>query len=346
MKVQEKRMKKILVVSVNWLGDSIFALPVFENLKHAYPDSFIGVIAPGYLQEIYRASPAVDAFYGLSDRGFFKNLPGKLKVIRSIRKETYQQAIFLHRSFTKICICWLGGIPERIGYRRDKSSGLLTRPVDPIDPRTVHRADYYAGVLAGAGIAVPVTQYRINVPVDAVRQAEVVLHDLGVLRSQPYVCMHTSANWEPKRWPQEYFARLADRMAKEWDVKVLFTGAAKDEVLIQKILSLMQRPKAAFSVAGKTSLLGLAALARSARCVISADSGPLHLAAAAGANTVALFGPTSENITGPRGIGKSRIIRAKVECAVPCYDQACLSARCMESITVEDVYEAARDFCR
>jgi len=338
-------MKKILVVSVNWLGDSIFSLPVFENLKRACPDSYIGVVAPGYLKEIYQACPAVDAFYALSDRAFFKNVAGKWEIVRSLKKESFQQAIFLHRSFTKTLICWLGGIPERIGYRRAKSNGLLTHAVEPVDPGTVHRADYYAGVLAGAGIPVPVKKYRIVIPQEAAEQAQRILQDLGISR-QAYVCMHTSANWDPKRWPQGHFARLADMLIKENDLKILFTGSNKDSGLIRQIISLMRASKAAFSLAGKTSLLTLAALARSARCVISADSGPLHLAAAAGSRTVALFGPTSEKITGPRGIGESRVVRASVDCVTPCYDQACVSSRCMESITVEDVYEAAQDFCR
>jgi len=97
-------MQKILVVSVNWLGDSIFSLPVFENLKSSYPQSMIGVVAPGYLQELYLSSPWVERFYAFSDRVFYKDLFRKIALMRALRKEHFDRAFLLHRSFTKAFI--------------------------------------------------------------------------------------------------------------------------------------------------------------------------------------------------------------------------------------------------
>ena len=66
-------MKKILVVGVNWLGDSVFSLPFLENLDKNYPNSHIGVVAPQYLCEVFEASPYVKAFYGLSGKALWSN---------------------------------------------------------------------------------------------------------------------------------------------------------------------------------------------------------------------------------------------------------------------------------
>jgi len=88
--------------------------------------------------------------------------------------------------------------------------------------------------------------------------------------------------------------------------------------------------------AGKTTLRELAALASLADLFITTDTGPMHLAAAAGARVVALFGPTAPGRTGPYGRGNVTV-RAGLDCS-PCFRRTCEhSVRCMEAITVDDV---------
>ncbi|MFH1338595.1 MAG: glycosyltransferase family 9 protein, partial [Candidatus Omnitrophota bacterium] len=83
----------------------------------------------------------------------------------------------------------------------------------------------------------------------------------------------------------------------------------------------------------------LGALMEKADAVISADSGPMHIAAAVGAKVVALFGPTSPKITGPYPPQNHIVIYKDIGCKVPCYDSACKDYRCMQAITVEEVLE-------
>jgi len=336
-------MKKILVVSVNWLGDSIFSLPVFENLKSNYPQSMVGAVAPGYLKELYLSSPRVERFYAFSDKVFYQNLFRKIALIRSLRAGHFDRAFLLHRSFTKAFICALSGIPERIGYCRKKSGWLLTAAAVPPDPSAVHRVDFYLGILRGAGLTITQDRYQIHLPDEVVEKTWALRQKMGI-GERNYICMHTTANWAPKMWGQEKFAALADSLIKKKDCRVLFTGSGREQKHIEVIRGMMKYKEHAFNLAGMTSLLESAALFKTAKAVVSADSGPLHLAAGAGANTVALFGPTSEAITGPRGIGKSVIVRRYRKCTVPCYQIACLHRSCMHSITVEDVLHEAEAF--
>jgi len=237
----------------------------------------------------------------------------------------------------------LSGIPERIGYRRKKSGRLLTTAVVPPDPSAVHRVDFYLGILQGAGLDITQDRYHIPLPDEALRKACALREKMGI-GEESYICMHTTANWAPKMWGQEKFAALADSMIKKKDCRVLFTGSLREQKHIEVIRGMMKHKEHAFNLAGITSLLESAALFKTAKAVVSADSGPLHLAAGAGANTVALFGPTSEAITGPRGIGKSVIVRRYWKCAIPCYREQCLHGSCMHSITVEDVLHEAEVF--
>jgi ADP-heptose:LPS heptosyltransferase len=94
---------------------------------------------------------------------------------------------------------------------------------------------------------------------------------------------------------------------------------------------------------GETSLKELAALARLSDAVISTDTGPMHLAAAAGGQVVALFGPTAPWRTGPYGPGQV-VVRKGVECS-PCFGRKCdQGRRCMTEITVDDVLQSL-PFC-
>ncbi len=98
------------------------------------------------------------------------------------------------------------------------------------------------------------------------------------------------------------------------------------------------------NIGGETSLPELAEIYKSAACVITTDSGPMHLAAAAGTPVVALFGPTNPARTGPYGSGHT-IIRADLPCS-PCLLKKCPTKQCMEDITPEQVFEEAKKIAR
>ena len=94
-------------------------------------------------------------------------------------------------------------------------------------------------------------------------------------------------------------------------------------------------------LAGKTDLNQLVALMKRANLVVSADSGPLHMASSVGTDVIAIFGPTRPEITGPRGRGKSIILQEELGCNKDaCYQLDCTDNVCMKSITVDDVFSA------
>ena len=99
----------------------------------------------------------------------------------------------------------------------------------------------------------------------------------------------------------------------------------------------------AVSLCGKTSIRELAAVLERAELIISGDSGPMHIGVSVGTNVVALFGPTSAEITGPYGNGNYAIVKGNVNCEIPCYDSTCNDNRCMKSITVENVMDTIED---
>ena len=151
-----------------------------------------------------------------------------------------------------------------------------------------------------------------------------------------------SGNWDPKRWPKEDFAKLADMLIEKLGVKIILSGAGKDIGLAEKIKSLMKNIP--IISCGVTTLKELGCLLERADLVIANDSGPMHLAVAMKTNVIALFGPTSPELTGPYGKGNYTVLWKTKECEVPCYDVTCTDNRCMKLISVEDVFKEAEKF--
>ncbi|NOX26409.1 MAG: glycosyltransferase family 9 protein, partial [Deltaproteobacteria bacterium] len=144
--------------------------------------------------------------------------------------------------------------------------------------------------------------------------------------------------WQTKYWNDGAFAELADLLL-DHRFNLVFTGGPQDGSAIANIIRLMSGKSA--NLAGRTSLKTLAALYTLTNLVISTDTGPMHIAAAAGTPVVAIFGPTAPWRTGPCG-SQHTIMRADLPCS-PCFKKKCPrnDNACMRQITAGAVYAAA-----
>jgi lipopolysaccharide heptosyltransferase II len=156
------------------------------------------------------------------------------------------------------------------------------------------------------------------------------------MTDQPLVVLHPGARWVTKLWPPPLWAQLADWLAREHDFQVAITGSAGDRPLAEEIVAFMHAP--AVNLAGRTSLEELAGLLAQARLAITADTGPMHLAAALGTRVMAIFGPTAPWRTGPFGEGH-QIVRLDLECS-PCFQRRCPEPRCLLDLPPEVVQSA------
>lgn len=147
------------------------------------------------------------------------------------------------------------------------------------------------------------------------------------------VVINPIARWKTKLWPEQKFAELADRLIQEQKAVVIFTGSSDDRMVVKRIAAMMRQK--AENWAGETTLKELAALASLSNLFITTDTGPMHMAAAAGAKVLALFGPTAPWRTGPHGESHI-VVRNGLQCS-PCFQRECKDIQCMEAITVDEV---------
>jgi len=333
-------MNNILIVNVNWLGDVIFSSPLFKALKEACPQAKISCLAVPRVKDVLECVPFIDEIIIYDEKGKHRNPVAKLQLIGELRKKNFDAAFLLHRSLTRALLVFFAGILQRIGYDEKGRGRFLTHKVEPITGQ-VHRSDHYLNVVESFGITVNDRTTKLTVSLEAEKEIKEILEEKGVPEEDNLIVINPGGNWDLKQWPLENFTVLIDRLMEEFNSRVLISGAAKDVALANKIIaSLKSKP---VILAGETNLKQAMALMKQANLVISADSGPLHIANSVGTDVIGIFGPTRPEITGPRGSGRIFILQHDVECnRQACYNLDCADNICMQAVTVEEVCNVVR----
>lgn len=299
---------KILAVMKNWLGDLLFQMPALELLRERYPEALITCVAPERCREILEAHPAVSGFLGFDEKNTHRSWLSRWMFLRELRKvRPWDQGYLFHRSRSRALLLALAGVKERIGFGKGRKLFLTRSLPEPSQP--LHQLDYFFDMMQKAGFKVPEEKvYRFYYKEEDMRSAEELLKKNGIEKGARYFCFHLGANWEPKRWPVAHFAFLAETIHEKWRLPVVVTGSSNDAPLLEGLLRGIRKAKI-IPLVGQTSLRVAACIYKHAVCLVTGDSGPMHIASGVGATVVALFGPTDPNLTGPRGIGEKIILQ-------------------------------------
>ena len=146
-----------------------------------------------------------------------------------------------------------------------------------------------------------------------------------------YFLLNIGASRPVKQWKPDYFAELADKIANKFHVQSVLTGGPEDKKIGKQITDKAQTN--IINLAGKTSIPQLVEVIAHAECVISCDTGAMHLASALGTGLIALFGPTDPRRTGPF---RGHVIQKQLPC-IPCNRRKCNNPICMDTIQPADV---------
>lgn len=321
--------ERLLVRVPNWIGDAVMSLGFLAALRKIRPDCQIAVLANEGVAEIFRGHPAVD---GLVE---FKKGESIFSVASRTRRHEFTTVYVLPLSFSSSAIAFLAGIPKRIGYDSEWRGWMLTERLRyrKKDFRSRHLLEDYCLLL---GDRVAPEEPRVSYSEEESSWAEGWLNKLGAM--EPLIGFGPGATYGPaKRWPEERWVELGRRLAEKGG-RVLVFGSTAEIDLCHRIVAGIG--EAAVSCAGETGIRQSAALLSKCRVFVSNDTGVMHLAAAAGARVVALFGSTNPIWTGPWGAG--HVVMHTDEPCSPCYRRTCRYGhyRCLEGMSVEAVLEA------
>jgi heptosyltransferase-2 len=333
-------MKKILIRGPNWVGDAVLAIPAMKAVREHFHEAEITVLVRPWVAGLFTAAPFVDKVWSEpkpSSIGEWTRIP------RSIRDRAFDLALLFPNSFESALMMFLAGIPQRIGYATDARGWMLTNSIKPADdPR--HQIYYYMDLVKTLAAATTPPAIEIKATPQERADARALLRAEGIPDAAPFLVLNPGAAYgSAKRWHSDRFAGVAQTLSRELHLLIVLIGSEAERSISEQVRDRMTR--SAVVLNGRTSLETLIGVLSESSLMITNDSGPMHIAAALGIPTVAVFGSTDERVTGPYG-PRTRIVKQVVECS-PCLLRDCpIDHRCMNNVSVEDVCRAARELVR
>lgn len=346
------KFKKILIINIFGIGDVLFTTPIIENIKMQCPSCEIGYIANKRTKMLLENDQRIDKVF-VFDRDDFVVICKKSKIqyikkcldfIKQIKSYNYDCVLDLSLSTVMGLLTMLAGIKTRIGFNYKNRGFFLNNKIELKGYQDKHIVEFYGSLLEKIGIKMFKNKLNINISSDTKKWVESFLKEQKLDQSKILIGLVPGggASWGKessfKRWPAEKYAKIADNLIEKLNAEIILFGGAYEVGLCQGIADSMNNPVKI--AAGKTNLEQFIAISGKCSLLILNDGGPLHMAVAAGARTVSIFGPVDENVYGPYPKEGHSVITSNVSCR-PCYRNfrtaKCEHFSCLNNITVEDV---------
>jgi len=346
-------IKRVLVIKLRHHGDVLVSSPVFSVLKAHAPQAEIDALVYADTAEMLTLHPAIAHVHSIDRKwkqlGVFAQIKAELALYSSLQARRYDLIIHLTEHWRGAWLCrllkprWSVGPAVMGRSKRWKQSftHIQSAPGNALR----HMVEANLDALRRIGIQPAPDERRMTLVPGAAAAATVAGYLAGFgLSGGAFIHIHPASRWFFKCWPVERMAGLVERLQGEGHAVVLTAAPSNDEkAMLAAIQARLSRP--AFSLSGQLSLKELAALTQASRLFIGVDSAPMHIAAAVGTPTVALFGPSGDKQWGPWGV-PFRVISSTQHPCRPCGIDGCGGGKvsdCLTSLSVDQVLAAAHE---
>jgi ADP-heptose:LPS heptosyltransferase len=350
-------MKEIAILAIARYGDLIQTTPLMRGLRRAHPDARITLIVEDRFADILPMLPGHDRTISLNKREIAWNiamgespLDAYLKMdtfIRQLEEGRYDLLVNIACTRFSAFLSAATASTRRTGISADRTG---QRVIDPLwgvyifswfnDNIRKYNPINLVDIFTRLG-EVPPDGSRVElVPTPAGERFAAEFLTRHGLEEQRLVGLQLGASEAIRCWPAAHFARLSDRLQREYGVRTILFGAPNEKHLAEEALALMELP--AVNAVGETKLEELLSLVSRCTALVSNDTGTMHFAAASGVPAVMLcIGPAFFRCTGPYGAGHLAL-KPAIPCS-PCpYGLDCASPVCRDTITPEAVFNACR----
>ena len=329
--------ERILVIKLDHLGDVLLATPVFSNLRRAYPYAELHALTGAWSRVVLEKHPDVNNVVEYNSPAFCRtgqptSLRETFKLYRQLRRQKYGLIVELRSDWRTVWFAFLRLTPKRLS----RAALQVANKLGFAQFSGTHETTRNLDVLRQAGIPTSVQTAIFSVTTEDKKWASDLLATYQIDRQHPLIAIHPGSPIALKRWLPERYAELADWLIAQKGAQILFVGV-KDEIQIVTEIQVLMRGES-INIAGKTTLAQLASILHTCNVFIGNDSGPMHLAAAVGTQTIGLYGPGDPTRFGPAG-EKCQTIQRKSDC--PCLGTVCRYGKsgCMSEIQVTDVIQ-------
>jgi ADP-heptose:LPS heptosyltransferase/GT2 family glycosyltransferase len=372
--IAREKIRRILAVKLDHIGDFITAFPAFRRIKERFPDAELTVLAARASLSLAAMEPAIDRviefnfYHARSEKGRLAQAKRDLANLRAtLAPRRFDLAIDLRRQPDTRPILQATGARWLAGFETAYEHPWLDIAVEfegdiALHLKRSHVADSLVGLIDAVSTQCEVDRRIIRNPLDRVAARGVLDGILapqagaparlaatreagGTPRGGPHalVCVHTGAGAINKQWPAASFAALIDLLTSDANAEILIIGGPDETAFAASVLKLVRRRTGVTTLVGRTSLSQLPAVLRACDLYVGNDSGPKHMAAALGVPTIGIHsGSVDAGEWGPVG-PHALTVRRDVTCS-PCYLARAADCHralaCLEGIGVRDVFEA------
>ncbi len=337
---------RILIVKLGSIGDIVHTLPSLAAIRRALPYAEISWVVERRAAEILKDNPLLDRLIEVDTKALRRGLMSgetlraPRQQLRRLRASAFDLALDFQGLLKSASIARLSGARRVFGFSREglrepASRFLLSKTV--FIPKKTHVIQKNLGLVSGSlGIPVPRKasdlEFPIHVDVAHEREAERAIEGTG----GAYAILNPGAGWPTKLWGPERFGELADHLWTHMGLQSLITYGPGETELAERVIGSSRSGKARLA---SLSLKGFYALARHAKIFVGSDTGPMHIAVAAGTPIVGFFGPSEWWRNGSPREEDVCVERTDIDCRVDCHRRACANWICMD-IDVERVLKA------
>lgn len=337
---------KILIVKLGSIGDVIHTLPALSAIKNALPEAEVSWAVEKKSAELLRGNPLLTRLIEIDTKKLrFKDTPSQTLIaareqLKELRASNFDVALDFQGLLKSAMIAKLSRAKRRYGFsrrhlREPASRLLLTKTVE-INPKA--HVVVKNLTLAEKALKIPVPSENFEFPIftseNHFAEAEKVISQT----SENFAILNPAGGWATKLWEAEKFGALADRLWEENGLVSIVTTAPNEKFLAEKTLNASKSGKI---ISANTSLKGFYELAKRAKVYVGGDTGPTHLAVAAGAPTVGIFGPTEWWFNGSPNPLDICVERIDIACRLNCNRRTCSNWICLD-IGIETVLRAVQ----
>ena len=344
MEIDWKNVRRVLVVRLRSIGDTVLATPSLIALKNFLPNAKIDILLEDWVAPVLDGFEAVDDVISIP-----KNHAARAKTAWDLRKNCYDVAFNLHGGTTGTFFTFASGAKHRIGYREYQYSflynHLLTSAADFWQQERTHSAEQQLALLGAVGVPVEdKPKSRLSVTSSAAASLEAKLHERAKTDPGSFALIHPAAAFETKQWPTENFARTAEFL-NEIGLTTVAVAAKHERTILEKLAAEAKVPIVVFD---DLSLPEITALASRAKLFVGNDSGIAHIAGAVNTPSVVIFGSSNRDHWRPWTDAPNEVVFEEFSCQ-PCAGHECRqfgTPKCILSVRPPAVFEAVERVLR
>jgi lipopolysaccharide heptosyltransferase I len=343
---------RILIVKLGSIGDIVHTLPSLAAIRRAWPRAEISWVVERRAAEILRDNPILDRLIEVDTKALRRwpvsgeTLLAPRQQLRRLRASAFDSALDFQGLLKSASIARLSGAKRTYGFAREAlreppSRFLLTKTIRV--PLRSHVVVKNLALAEGAlGIPVPSDPSAFEFPIATAPAHLAEADEAAAGAGERFAILNPGGGWSTKLWGADRFGALADELWAHHGLRSLVTFGPGESELAETVARASRTGKAR---AVSLSLKGFYALAKRASLYVGGDTGPTHLAVAAGAPVAGLFGPTEWWRNGSFRPEDVCIERNDINCRTDCHRRSCSQWICMD-ISVEQVLHFAGERLR